>query len=268
MTPSEDLRAAIGFLTPLPLPSAQPTNRAMRAFPVVGAGIGLVSGIAWRLARSRCNAGIAGIIGTALDVAITSGMHLDGLADASDGLLAHVPAKSRLDIMAEPDIGTYGAIGVAMALGSRAVALAICEPSVLLLTGLSCASRSIMALVPSYMSYARPGGLAQSFLEEHQAISSSEEQASVGAAPPRRPSASGSPLDTRVGAMVGIVGAFALVSLGAKRRGVLALASGMAASAGVLCLAKRRIGGFTGDVLGAAGVVCEVVGLVVASGRS
>ena len=68
-------------------------------------------------------------------------------------------------------------------------------------------------------------------------------------------------------AIGGVVGAAIIAGLAHGRRGVLGIVAGSMASAGVLYGAKRRIGGFTGDVLGAAGVVCETVGLVVAARR-
>ena len=69
---------------------------------------------------------------------------------------------------------------------------------------------------------------------------------------------------------VGLYGVIASVSLGAfagGRRTEVAVAAGLVASACVVLFARRRLGGFTGDVLGAAGVVGETVALVVAAAK-
>jgi adenosylcobinamide-GDP ribazoletransferase len=69
---------------------------------------------------------------------------------------------------------------------------------------------------------------------------------------------------------VGLYGVVASVSLGAFAGGrstEVAVAAGLVASAGVVLFARRRLGGFTGDVLGAAGVVGETAALVVAAAK-
>jgi cobalamin synthase len=57
------------------------------------------------------------------------------------------------------------------------------------------------------------------------------------------------------------------VDAGAGGRGLLGLAIGALAAAGVVALARHRLGGFTGDVAGAAGIVLETVGLLVVAAR-
>ena len=64
-----------------------------------------------------------------------------------------------------------------------------------------------------------------------------------------------------------MVAAIVLAVVGRGYAGAIALAAGLASAAAVVILAWRRVGGFTGDVLGAAGVVVETVGLVVAAAR-
>ena len=91
-------------------------------------------------------------------------LHLDGLADTADGLLAHVPTKDRLEIMAEPGVGSFAAVALGMALLTRAAALAALEPSPLLLGALYCSSRSVMVVASRSLPYARPEGLVSAFL--------------------------------------------------------------------------------------------------------
>ena len=65
----------------------------------------------------------------------------------------------------------------------------------------------------------------------------------------------------------GGVGAVAAMSLWKLPAGIVALAVAIVAAIAVTALARRRLGGFTGDVLGAVGVVLETVGLVVAAAK-
>jgi adenosylcobinamide-GDP ribazoletransferase len=74
--------------------------------------------------------------------------------------------------------------------------------------------------------------------------------------------------DVALQAAVAAAGAaLLLASLVAGRRGARAVVTGWISAALVLGMARRRLGGFTGDVLGAAGVVCETTGLLVAAAK-
>jgi adenosylcobinamide-GDP ribazoletransferase len=170
----------------------------------------------------------AGVV-VAADLALTGLLHLDGLADSADGLLPHLSRDQRLDVMAAPDVGAFG-VGVAgAALLLRWSALAVLRPDPALLAGLWCGSRTLMATVATTVPYARDQGLASAFLG---------------------------------GKWIWPVAVF-----GAVVAGVLAgwAAAGVLVGVVVVALAKRRIGGFTGDVLGAAGVIGETAGLLVAA---
>jgi adenosylcobinamide-GDP ribazoletransferase len=67
--------------------------------------------------------------------------------------------------------------------------------------------------------------------------------------------------------LYGLIGGVSLGALADGRRTELAVAAAFAAGALVILFAQRRIGGFTGDVLGAAGVIGETVGLLVAAAK-
>ncbi|MGH8994786.1 MAG: adenosylcobinamide-GDP ribazoletransferase [Acidimicrobiales bacterium] len=236
-------REAIAFLTPLGLTTV-PSPRALRWFPAVGAGIGLAEGIIWRGARRRWPALPAAVVAVVADIALTGGLHLDGVADTADGLFAHAPAKGRLDIMAEPATGAFGTIAIATAVVARTAALAEMDASPLLLAAALGGSRSVMVLAMRLMPYARKDGLASAFLAgEHG------EAGSI------------------VAGAVGAVAAAALAGIARGWCGLLGAGAGYAAAAAVLGCARRRLGGFTGDVLGAAGVAAETVGLLWAARR-
>lgn len=230
--------AALSFLTPF-FGAREPSPTTLPWFPVVGAGLGTAVGVSWWVADELFPALVAAALVVAIDLAITGMLHFDGLVDTADGLLPHLAPERRLAVMSEPSVGAFGmAIGVAV-LGLRAAALASLTPSVLLLAGLWCASRTIMAVTMSRVPYARPeGGLASAFLGAR----------------------------VRPIAAEGVLSAVVLAALWKPLPGLVAVVLAVAAGYGVVQFAKRRIGGFTGDVLGAAGLVVETVGLVVASG--
>jgi adenosylcobinamide-GDP ribazoletransferase len=264
-----DLRSAVAFLTPLgraPFghPGAPPSPLTMTYFPLVGAGIGGLVGLTWRQARRSFPPLLAAALAVAADCALTGALHLDGLADTADGLLAHVPTKDRLDIMAEPGVGSFAAVALGVALLARLSALAALEPSPALLGALYCSSRSVMVIGSRSLPYARPGGLVSAFLPSTQGLPSTEGLPSTGGLPAT--DGGGQTGQALVAAWAGAAAGLALASAVAGRRGAAAVVAGWGAAAVVLESARRRLGGYTGDVLGAAGVACETSGLVVAAG--
>lgn len=232
------MRRALAFLTPVG-GAVPPSPAAVGWFPPVGAGLGLALGALWIGADRIWPAPVAAALVVVADLAATGMLHLDGLADSADGLLPHLPEERRLEVMASPEVGAFGAGAVAAVVLLRWAALGAMAASALLLAGLWCLSRTAMGVVALSRPYARPGGLATPFL-------------------------GGRPLPL---ALAGGTAALALAGLGRGAAGVMAVTAAAAAAAGVAALAQRRVGGFTGDVLGAAGMVAETAGLLVAAGR-
>lgn len=236
------LRSAIAFLTPLG-GAAAPGPDALFWFPAVGAGVGLAVGGAWWLATRLWTPLVGAVIAVIIDLGLTGMLHFDGLCDAGDGLLAPLERSRRLAIMASPEIGSFGfGVGIVTLL-LRVVCFGAMPASPLLVAALWTGSRTVMAGVAVGVPYARPGGLASGFL------------------------GGGSRRTTTLVAAVGTLGALLLAAAWRPLEGPLALV-GLAGSAGlVIALAWRRIGGYTGDVLGAAGIIGETVGLLVAAVR-
>jgi adenosylcobinamide-GDP ribazoletransferase len=237
------MRRALAFLTPLG-GAAAPSPRALAWFPAVGAALGLALGGAWWVAARVWPPAVAAAVVVVADLALTGMLHLDGLVDAADGLLPHLERERRLEVMADPRAGAFG-VGAAVAvLLLRWTALAASRPRPLLVAGLWCASRTAMAVGAAAIPYARPGGLAATFV----------------------------PADGRRGvvlaaAVTGGAGAAVLAGAGRGAVGVAAVVAAGAGALAVVALARRRLGGFTGDVLGAAGMVAETAGLLVAAAR-
>ncbi len=237
-------RSALAFLTPIG-GAAEPTSSAFGWFPAFGAAIGAVLGLLWWAAARTFPAPVAAAIVVAADLGITGLLHIDGLVDSADGLLAPLDRDRRLAVMSEPSVGAFGIAIAAVVLLARFAALSTISPSILLLTGIWCGSRAVMAVAPSCLPYARrdTGGLASAFLSDGR----------------RGPAI--------VAAGSGLAGLLVATMFWRPVGGAVAAAAGALAAAAVLWLAHRRVGGFTGDVLGAAGVTFETVALVVAAAK-
>jgi adenosylcobinamide-GDP ribazoletransferase len=233
------MREALGLLTVLG-GSRTPTPRALRWFPVVGAALGGLVGSVWWLADRAFTAFLAASLAIVADLALTGMLHYDGLADAADGLLPHASRERRLAIMRAPDVGAFGIAAVGAVLLVRTAAFAGQPADVALVAAFWCASRTIVALALGVMRYARDTGMASPLLEAGPA---------------------------RWGLVVALLPAAALAFVADGGRGAVAMAALVVAAAGILVLARRRIGGYTGDVLGATIVVAETVALVVTAAR-
>lgn len=233
------LRQALAFLTPVG-GAAAPSPGAVAWFPVVGILIGLTLGGWWWLVAHAWPAPVTAALVLVADLALTGMLHFDGLLDSADGLLAHLSLEQRLAVMAGPEVGAFAVAVGGAALIARWASLASLPPAPLLLAGLWCASRTLMTAVVAFVPYARrEGGLAAAFMGGKKVV----------------------PLAT------GVVGALALAAGWRLVAGPVAVIAALASGVAVVALARRRLGGFTGDVLGAAAVVAETVGLLVAAAK-
>lgn len=226
------LRIAFGLMSTLPvkLPnnwSGGDSGRAAAWYPLVGLVIGAMTWLAWKGALLLFPGLVAGIIALVIWVALTGGLHLDGLADCCDGLLASAPAKRRLEIMKDPHLGAFGVIGLIMVLLLKGAALSELTPATSLGILLAGTLARWCILPAGLLPLARPGGMGADF-------SSGLRRSSIYA-----------------GALLPLGLAIVLGT-----RGVLSLLAGTGAAALVLWLAKSRIGGVTGDVFG---MIVEVV---------
>jgi adenosylcobinamide-GDP ribazoletransferase len=226
------LRIAFGLMTTLPfrLPddwSAGDSGRASVWYPLVGLVIGALTWLTWKGSMLFFPPLVAGILTLLAWVALTGGLHLDGLADCCDGLLASASMERRLEIMKDPHLGAFGVIGLILVLMLKGATLAILTPATSFGILLAASLARWCILPAGLLPLARPGGMGADF-------SSGLQRSFI-----------------YVGAVLPM--GLALV-LGT--RGILSLLAGLAAAALVLWLAKSRIGGVTGDVFG---MVVEVV---------
>ena len=232
------MSAALALLTVLGR-AREPTARAWGWFPVVGAAIGALVGSVWWLTDLAFPPLVAAVVVVIADLAVTGMLHFDGLADSADGLLPHATPAERLRIMRSPDVGAFAVVVVATVLLARVAALSAQPVSIGLIAALWCTSRTVVAAAPRFVPYARDEGIVSGML-------------------PGPPS---------MWILAALGPAVVVGALGAGGPGVAAVAATIAGVAGVVVLANRRIGGFTGDVLGAGIVVGETVGLLVAAAK-
>ncbi len=241
--------SAIAFLTVLG--RARPPDRTtMRWFPLVGAAIGAVVALSWWGAQQLWSPAIAAAIAISVDLAITGLLHLDGLADTADGVLPHLPRERRLAVMRQPDVGAFGVGVVAVVVLLRWATLADgawraggagnggVEPIALI--ALWSMSRTVVAAIPAFVPHARSEGITTPFI--------------AGA---------------RRSHLAWMFPAVVLLAFTVDRSQPDAvLTAGAAAAAlvvvaiGVTALARHRLGGFTGDVLGAVVLLGETAALL------
>ena len=236
----EDIRAALGLLTRLPLsldPAHGPRRgaRAAWAFPLAGVVVALPVGL---LAVILSGLGlapvmVAGVI-LAASAALTGAMHEDGLADSLDGLWGGWDRARRLEIMKDSRIGTYGVLGLVLSLLLRWSALTMIVATgglFWVLIGVAAASRAAMVGVMATLPHAREDGLSRDV---------------------------GRPDDRTTGIALAIGVVLGLLTLGfwpVVWAALVVVAWG--------AIARARIGGQTGDILGATQQLAEVVLLMV-----
>lgn len=120
---------ALQFLTRLPVPVACPwtpaTRRwAVRAYPLVGLLIGaLLSASAWLLVLVNTPVPMSALVLLSLWVAISGGLHLDGVMDMADALGSNQPLERRWEIMKDPQIGSFGMLALLFLLAWKGVLL-------------------------------------------------------------------------------------------------------------------------------------------------
>ena len=234
----QDVPAALGLLSRLPVrvDEMRATARAAQAtwaYPVVGLVLALIAGC---VAQFTLWVGlpaplVAGLTLAAL-IIMTGAMHEDGLADAADGLWGGWDAARRLEIMKDSHIGVYGVIAVTLGLGLRWQALTfLVEADALWPTLIATAvlSRAMMVPVMAMLPNARATGLSHS----------------VG-----RPSHQTAWIAVAIAAGLTLI----LWQWAALWLFILAALAMLACCA----VAKAKIGGQTGDILGATQQVTEI----------
>lgn len=241
-----EAQLAVAFLTRLPVGSTDRIEpgalaRAGWAFPLVGLVVGLAGAFTFAITdRLGLPVLAMGLLAVCATVLTTGGLHEDGLADTADGLGSGKDRDQTLAIMRDSRSGAFGVLALIFSVGLRVAALAALPDTRVAAAALLAAHAASRGLLPSLMLWldpARADGLG----------------ADAG-----RPSAA----TATIAALIALIIAIVALDFG---RGLVAIALAALAAAGLALIARRRIGGYTGDVLGAAQQVAEITMLVVAA---
>jgi adenosylcobinamide-GDP ribazoletransferase len=169
----KDFLQALSFLTILPvgryaLSEERNLARSMAFFPLVGLVIGLILSLGNYLFSLLFPQTLALWLTIGLLVFLTRGLHLDGFADTLDGLATGGSKERILEVMRDSRIGAFGVIGLILLIGTKYVALDQIpgSPIYYFLILMTVTARNSMVLVCCRSPYARPeGGLAKPFSE-------------------------------------------------------------------------------------------------------
>ena len=251
-----DTIRSLGFLSRLPLPQRWFGNgddslpRNARAFPLAGAVLGLLAGAVLFVAYKMNLPSLAcALLAIGALAAMTGALHEDGLGDTADGFFGASSVDRRLDIMKDSRIGTFAALTLIVFVGLKAVFLmAIIDRAgagyaALALIGSEAASRAAMLAFWHALPSVRPGGLSDSL---------------------------GQPQWETVvcGFVIGLVFlVFTLIPAGGFLSSLNALVLVAVLLIGFARLCMAKIGGQTGDILGAVQQIASVAvlaGLVMA----
>lgn len=239
------MRSALAFLTTVPVGHrATAIRRAtLVAFPVVGLALGL----SW-WATATVGAWVWGPVVAAstvlvVDLVLTGGLHLDAVADVADGVGSRRRGEDLRAVLADPRIGAIGAaaLGTVLLVRFAAIAESVTDGRAVALILVPVVGRVGMVLALATLPQTA-GSLTADLVEMARGAVAVTAVAALGVA----------------AVVIGLAGAglFHVVA---------AAVLGVAVAAGLAGYWRTRHGFASGDVVGAAGVLAETVGLLVLS---
>lgn len=230
-------RAALAFLTRLPVGRLETRdfNAAPGWFAMAGLVIGLIQAGVWLAAAAVWPPLVAALLTVAVGLLITGALHEDGLADMVDGLGSGYPKDRALEIMRDSQIGSFGTLALIIAIGLRVSVLSglgVLAPVALIAGG--ALSRAAMSVLLGAGPYLRAKGAGSGMTEALRG--------------------------TGIAVLVVASGlAATLILYTASLSALVAGLAGLVIGAGLIrAWAGAKLGGITGDVLGAAQVVGEI----------
>src|SRR5437870_1650124 len=230
----------VSCLTVLPVANSDgsPGARLGRAYcPAIGALVGLGAGAVLIVVGAATTPLLGAAAAVATLCLLTGAIHLDGLADSADGLLGRGDVAHRLEVMRDPRLGSYGVTAIAAVLLLDVAAISSISPArglaaLVIAGGLS---RLAVLLVIVLVPYVRASGLG------------------VAAWDSRR---------RGFDVVVGAVSAGVACALD-WRHALIALPFVALTALVLIVLARKRVGGVTGDVCGATAELCQLAVLLV-----
>lgn len=236
------LGEAVGLLTRIPVRTAggaTDLSRSVPWFPLVGAAVGAIVAGVYALAGLALAPPTAAVLAAVAGALVTGAFHEDGLADVADAFAGGWSREQRLDILDDPRLGTFGVLALVSSFLLRVGALAALDAG------------EALALVPAAHAVSRVGGVLL-----------------MRRIPPAAPGlgASYAALLSRAQELRTVAAGIAIgaVLVGYWVAAAFALCCGAAAALGAL--ARARIGGIGGDVLGATQQVAELAILLLGAG--
>ncbi|HEY4541428.1 MAG TPA: adenosylcobinamide-GDP ribazoletransferase [Noviherbaspirillum sp.] len=231
------------FFTRLPIPAwvgfeAAWLQHASRYFPAVGLLVGSAAAGVYLLAALLLPHTVAILLSVAASIYLTGAFHEDGFADTCDGMGGGSTRERVLEIMSDSRIGAYGAIGIGLLLATKVAALAAL-PGPVVIAALLLAhplSRLCATALIWRLDYAKGHGKAKPLAQRMQGS------------------------EFLIALLTVVVVAAVLLMIGALQPAALAAGCGAAVLMSAWLARKfvRRIGGYTGDCLGAVQQVSEV----------
>jgi adenosylcobinamide-GDP ribazoletransferase len=237
--PLGSLIAAIAFLTRLPVGrlvacDAADVARSAGWFPLVGILMGVLNYVAVAVLKDHLPAGIVAVLLVALDAVMTGALHYDGLADSADGFGGGRTPDDVLRIMRDHAIGSYGGVALALVIGLKATAYAALVQGSARIAAFIFApalGRWSILLLTATLPYARTSESVIGWMGKWSLVS----------------------------------GAFILLialAVAASPRAWIAGGAVVAVTTAFGFFCRHRIGGITGDTLGANLQLCECAALL------
>ncbi|EPZ8123108.1 adenosylcobinamide-GDP ribazoletransferase [Yersinia enterocolitica] len=238
--------ATLQFMTRIPVPerwtqglALDNYERGIIGFPFIGLIVGVIGGVVFTLLAPWCGVPLAALGYVLVLALVTGAFHLDGLADTCDGVFSARKREQMLEIMRDSRLGTNG--GLALIFIVVAKVLVVSElalrdaPMLLMLTAASVAGRTVIVLLMYRQRYAREGnGLGNIYIGKV----------------------------TGKQTLITLAGGAILTLLLGQGAALLALVISMVVVALLATYLRRRLGGQTGDTLGAAAEVGELIFLL------
>ena len=230
----KDFKAAIRFLSILPAGRQHgfSGDRMVPHFPVVGLILGLSLALSDVLLRQVFPLSIVSLIDVLFLAVITGGLHLDGLADTTDGIFSHKTPEEALSIMKDSRVGTMGILALVFVLAIKWAGISsMHEHRIVNLIIIPAYARAAFTVAIYFLDYIRPeGGTGASFFGTKKGISCL----------------------AYIAIPIGI-------SLFIGPRAILLNCAFIAVIGFVILYYKKSFGGVTGDMLGALGEITEAL---------
>ncbi len=238
----KSLISAIQFLTVFPLglkTDEKDLGRSIPWFPIAGLCVGAVSALVyWAANRLHLPPILSSALAVVSLAVLSGGLHLDGLADGADGLFSHRSPDRILEIMKDSRIGTMGVLALVFAILIKWIALLSLAPeqAIPMLFLAPCASRAAMSVCLTLFPYARQDGLAKVFMRFRH------------------------PSDFVVPLLIAMVTGWFCLHI----NGIIIVFVPVMIGIAFSFYCKNKIGGITGDTLGAVSEIGETVSFLAA----